>query len=327
MGDGSKDWVVFSGSSHPELSKKVADFLGINLGKIDTTVFPDNEIAVQILESVRGRDAFVIQSLAGHPNRFLMELLITIDALKRASAKSIVAVIPYFGYCRQDRKDKARVPISAKLVANLLEKAGVDRVLTMDLHAGQVQGFFDVPVDNLIAMALMIDAVKDLELDKLVVVAPDAGSIKMARDYAAMLGVDFAVVDKVRTSSTDVAVTTVIGNVENKDVLLADDICSTGGTLVSAAKACREKGALRVVCAVTHGLFVGDCLKKVKDSPIEAFLVSNTIPVRDDVSSCDKIKIISVASLIGQGIHCINSAKSIHSLFESCETKSLPSLA
>jgi len=310
-----KSYVVLSGSSHPELAKEIAKQLGVSLGDLNMGRFPDNEISIQILESVRGKDVFVVQSIALAPNDYLVELLMMVDALKRASARSIVAVVPYFGYARQDRKDKPRVPISAKLVANLLETAGVDRVLTMDLHAGQVQGFFDIPVDNLNSLPLMVEAFKKLEIPNLVVVSPDAGSIKLARDYAALLGVDYAVIDKIRSSATEVAITTVIGEIEGKNVLLADDMCSTGGTLASAAQACREKGALGIFCSLAHGLFVGNSVERIEKSPIELLLMSNTIPVTDRLDGLTKYQVVSVGAHFAEAINCINSAGSIHSLY------------
>lgn len=308
--------LLFSGSSHPILAQEVATYLGVRLGKIKLERFPDGEIFVQILESVRGCDTFVMQSTALDPNNYLMELLIIIDALKRASARSIVAVIPYFGYCRQDRKDKPRVPITAKLVANLLVTAGATRVLTMDLHAGQLQGFFDVPVDNLYGRPKLALAFKELQPQNFVVVAPDIGSVKIGRAYASHLGVEMAIVDKQRLNATHVEVGALIGNVQGKDVLLADDMCSTAGTLVSAAKACREKGANRIFATVTHGIFVGESVKKIEQSPIEALLMSNTIPYSDRLKNSTKIQIVSVASLFAQAIQCILSRESISSLYE-----------
>lgn len=310
--------ILFSGSSHPALAKEIADHLGVELGKIELNRFPDGEIEVQIKENVRGRDIFLLQSVALDPNNHLMELLIIIDALKRSSARSIAAVIPYFGYCRQDRRDKPRVPITAKLVANLLTNAGATRVLTMDLHAGQLQGFFDIPVDNLFGRPLLVAAFKKLyQLGNLIVLAPDIGSVKIARAFAAHLGVDFAVVDKHRINASHVEVVTVIGDVKGKDVLLADDMSSTGGTLVSAAKACREKGAARIFAAVTHGIFVDDSIGKIEKSPIEALLMSNTIPWTERLAGSNKLHIVSVASLFGQAISCIISKESISSLFEN----------
>jgi len=308
--------LLFSGSCHPALAEEVATFLGLELGKVAIERFPDGEISLQIQESVRGRDIFVVQSVALNPNYFLMELLVMIDALKRASARSIVAVIPYFGYCRQDRKDKARVPITAKLVANMLVTAGVTRVLTMDLHSMQVQGFFDCPVNNLHGRVVLIPAVKALGLRDLVVVTPDVGSIKLARDIANQLGVEFAIVDKDRINASHVAVTTVIGDVAGRDVLLADDMCSTAGTMLSAAKACREKGARKIVAAVSHGLFVGSSLERIEQGPVDLVLYCNTIPADGRLASATKLRSVSVASLFGRAIRCMLSAESIYNLLE-----------
>ncbi|MGK5594664.1 MAG: ribose-phosphate diphosphokinase [Parachlamydiaceae bacterium] len=313
----SSDSLLFSGSSHPVLAQEIADDLGVPLGKIQINRFPDGETSLQVLENVRGRNTFVLQTVALDPNNLLLELLIIIDALKRASAKSIVAIIPYFGYCRQDRKDKPRVPITAKLVANLLVNAGATRVITMDLHAEQIQGFFDIPVDNLYARPLMVQAIKKLNLNNLVIVAPDIGSVKTAKKYMAQLGVDFAVIDKHRVTSMSVQAVNLIGDVKNKDVLLADDMCSTGETLLSAAKACREKGAQRIFSVLTHGLFVDQAIEKIEESPIEAVFVANTIPLQR--INCAKLRRISVASLFAQAIRYNISNESISSLFEiSC---------
>lgn len=320
MHEGVTNFVLFSGSSHPELAAQVADHLGITLSQVSLERFPDGEISVQILESIRGRDVFVIQTIALDPNNLLMELLIMVDALKRASARSVVAVIPYFGYCRQDRRDKPRVPITAKLVANLLVNAGVTRVLTMDLHAGQLQGFFDIPVDNLFSRPLLAEAFRGMKPDNSVVVTPDVGSIKLARAYAHYLHAEMAIVDKQRLGPQSVEVTTIIGNVQGKDVLLADDMCSTANTLVSAAKACREKGARRIFAAVTHGLFVGDAVEKIEESPIEALLMSNTIPYTDRLAGSTKIRVVSVAPLFAQAISCIVAQESISSLFEDANS-------
>lgn len=306
--------LLFSGSSHPTLAKEVADCLGIKLAKLNLGQFPDREISVQILESVRGQDVFVMQTIALDPNNYLIELLIIIDALKRASAKSITAVIPYFGYCRQDRKDKSRQPITAKLVADMLANAGATHILTVDLHSGQVEGFFDIPVDHVHAISLLANAFKQSVSDQFVVVAPDIGSVKLTHAYASCLNADFVIVDKHRRSATEVEVVTVIGDVKGKDVLLADDMCSTGGTLVSAAKACREKGAKRIFAAVTHGLFVGNAAEKIEQSPIEALLMSNTIPYSARLAGSTKVRTISIAGLLSQAIHGIASQESIISL-------------
>lgn len=315
MGNNS-EVLLFSGSSHPLLAEEIAKHLSVKLGRVAIGHFPDHEVSLQILENVRGRQTFIVQTIALDPNNYLMELLVMIDALKRASAQSITVLIPYFGYSRQDRKDRERVPITAKLVADLLSVAGADHVLTMDLHAGQIEGFFNIPVDNLHAMPYLAGAYAELGLDlkDLVVVAPDIGSIKLTHAYANRLGVEFAVIDKHRVTSTDVKAVTLIGDVTGKNVLLADDMCSTGGTLVSAAKACHEKGAKRIFAAVTHGLFLGDSVELIEKSPIEALFISNTIPYTERLAGSTKIKFVSIASLFAQAVHCIISQESISSL-------------
>lgn len=305
------DFMLFAGTSHQELAQQIAGCLGVQLGKVLIDTFPDGEIGVQILESVRGKDVFVLQSVARHPNFYLMELLILVDALKRASVRSIVAVIPYFGYARQDRRGKGREPITAKLVANLLEKAGVTRVLTMDLHAEQLQGFFDIPVDNLYARPLLVEAVGQLGLNHPVVVAPDLGSIKLARSFAISLKVDLAIVDKRRVNAKQVEMNALIGEVKDRDVLLIDDMCSTGGTLKTAAWVCRNAGAKRICAAVTHCLLVGLAFE---ESLIEMMLVSNTIPLPESINR-NRLQVVSVASLFGKAIDSILGAKSISSLF------------
>lgn len=310
------EFLLFSGSSHLELAKEVAKLLGISLGKVDLELFPDGEVGVQIKENVRGREVFVIQTIAHAPNDYLMELFAMIDALKRASAKSITAVLPYYGYCRQDRKDKPRVPITAKLVANMLVTAGVGRVVTMDLHTEQLQGFFDIPVDNLFARPLMVEALRDIDLSQMRVVVPDFGSVKLGRAFACLLKVDMAIVDKHRFNGHEVEVISLIGDVKGKDILLADDMCSTAGTLVSAANACQKKGARKIMAVITHGLFVQDALEKIEKSPIELVYVSNTIPLKGNLPLSGKLKIVSVASLFATAIRCIVTKESISSLFE-----------
>jgi len=307
--------ILFSGTSHQTFAAELASYLGVTLGKILFEPFPDGEIYLQIQENVRGRDVFVVQSIARDPNYYLMELLIMIDALKRASAKSIVAVIPYFGYSRQDRKDKPRVPISAKLVADLLATAGATRVLTMDLHAGQIQGFFDVPVDNLYARPILADCVARLQLKDLVIMAPDLGAIKIARAYSNQLHAEFAVMDKRRVSTEEVSITSIIGSdVKGRDVLLVDDLCSTAGTLCTAAETCRKAGAKRIYAAFTHGLLVGEAVKKLGQAPIEKIFMCNTVPLLEEQAH-EKFEVVSSAPLFGEAIRCIISADSISSIF------------
>lgn len=317
--------LLFSGTSHPELAKSISEHLAMEYGHIDIKRFPDGEVSVELLDSVRGRDVYVVQSIALKPDEYLMELLIIIDAMRRASAQSISVVIPYFGYSRQDRKDKPRVPITAKLVADLLSKAGTTRLLTMDLHAGQIQGFFDVPVDNLYARTELVKEIAKFNLDPIVVVAPDTGSAKLARAYASLMGVDFAIADKHRCSATQVETTTVIGDVRGKNVLLADDMCSTGGTLVSAAYACQERGAERIIAAVTHGLFVGNAVSQIEESPIEKVFFTDSIPNTERLEGLNKASQVSCANLFAHAIRCIILGESISSLYP--EANHLPSLA
>ena len=306
------EYALFAGTSHPELAKQIARSLGISLGKARIELFPDGEIGVQIQESVRGRDVFIVQTMARNPNFYLMELLILVDAMKRASARSIIAVLPYYGYARQDRRGKAREPITAKLVADLLQTAGVTRVLTMDLHTEQIQGFFDIPVDNLYARSILVETLSKQKMDHCVVVTPDIGSIKMARGYAEALKVDLAIVDKRRVSARQVEMAALIGDVKGKDVLLVDDMCSTGGTLKTAARVCRQAGAKRIFAAVTHGLFVGTGLE---DSGIEKIVMSNTVPTPETVGR-ESLEVVSVAPLFAKAIESIVGAKSISSLSE-----------
>jgi ribose-phosphate pyrophosphokinase len=313
MTEHQQSWILFSGSSHQELAREIAQAVKVKLGEVAIETFPDGEIGVQILENVRGKDVFVVQSVARHPNLYLMELLIMVDALKRASAKSIVAVIPYFGYARQDRKDKGRVPITAKLVANLLEKAGVTRLLTLDLHTEQIQGFFDIPVDNLYARPLFIKAIRELKLKDLVIVSPDVGSNRMARRFAEELKVDIAIVDKRRISAEKVEVNALIGDVKGKNVILVDDICSTGHTLEVAAKVCKREGATTVIACVTHGLMVGRAL--IGDS-IDQIYFTNSVPGNEATKNA-KAKVLSMAPLFGQAIERLLAAQSISSLFKS----------
>ncbi len=298
--------LLFTGTSHRQLAANIARCLGVALGKVKIEPFPDGEINLQVQEDVRGRDLFVLQTIALQPNEYLVELLLLIDALKRGAAGSITVVLPYFGYCRQDRADKSGVPITAKLVADLLEQAGATQLLTVDLHAAQLQGFFDIPVTDVAAKDVMAEGFKELYgLKDVCVVAPDIGSVKLARSYARALGAHMAIVDKVRSGPTQVDAVTVIGDVKGKDILLADDMCSTGSTLASAAKACREKGAKRIFAAVTHGILVGDAMQKIAESPIEALMISDTIPIDGRVHHDVKVHIISIAPLLARAIRSI----------------------
>jgi len=306
--------LLFSGSSHPALAQNIAECLETKLAPLELDRFPDGEISLHIPQSVRGCDVFAIQTIALRPNEYLMELMLILDALKRASARHIVAVIPYFGYCRQDRKTKARDPITAKLVADMLTTAGAHHLLTMDLHAGQLEGFFNIPVDHLQGMPVLVDSLQRLPLQNCVVVAPDIGAIKRARAYAKSLGTEFAVVAKQRLSAQEVETLTVIGEIDGKDILLADDMCSTAGTLVSAAKACREKGARRIFAVVTHGLLVGEALQHIENSPIEALYTSDTIPYQGRLAASTKVRPQSIAQSFAHAIRCITSQKPLFSV-------------
>lgn len=304
-------YMLFSGSSHPRLAEEIGKNLGIKLGSVRIESFPDGEIGVQVLENVRGKDIFLVQSIARNPNHYLMELLILVDALRRASARSIIAVMPYYPYSRQDRKEKGRVPITARLVANLLERAGVARVLTMDLHTEQIQGFFDIPVDNLYARPLLVEALKRDGIKKGVIVSPDIGSNRMARKYAEDLQFDIAIVDKRRIDARCVEGGALIGDVAGCDVVLVDDICSTGGTLELAAKVCRERGAKRIFAAVTHGLMA----RAKIPVGIDRFYVTDTIPISGEMKGFSG-NCVSVAPLLAEAIDCIVKAKSISSIFD-----------
>lgn len=290
-------YIIFSGTSHPLLAKEIADNLGTSLGNVQLSVFPDGEIGVQILEDVQNRDVFVVQSMAYRPNFYYMELLIFVDALRRASARSITAVIPYYGYSRQDRRDfSVNVPITARLTANLLEKAGVSRVITVDLHTDQIQGFFDIPVDNLHSRHIFIDAMQHQLSGDLIVAAPDMGSIGLAKDFARALTADMAVINKKRIENT-VIIENVIGNIIGRNILLVDDIWSTGATLQEAAKACKLAGAACIIVAIVHGLFID----VYKESAIDKIFVSNTVPFKGRLGDT-KTTVISISALLSSAM-------------------------
>lgn len=307
---------IFSGNASRPLSQGICQHLGVTQGEAVVSAFSDGEIRVQIQEHVRGRDVFLINSTSPPVNQHLMELLILIDAARRASAGRITAVIPYFGYARQDRKDKARVPITAKLVANLITAAGADRVLTVDLHCGQIQGFFDIPVDHLAADIVFCDTLKREGLqENLVVVSPDMGSVGRAREFASRLGAPIAIVDKRRPRENVSEVMNVIGNVEGKNALLLDDMIDTGGTLVKAAKAIKDFGALSVRACATHTVFSGPALDYIENSVLEELLVCDSVPLTPRAAANPAIRVLSLAPLIGEAIWRIHQDESVSSLF------------
>ncbi|MCS3657254.1 ribose-phosphate pyrophosphokinase [Salinibacter ruber] len=302
---------IFGGRSNPALANKIAEAYGTTLGDLSIRDFADGEIYVRFEESIRGADLFIIQST--HPKaENWMELLLLIDAAKRASAERVTAVIPYFGYARQERKDQPRVSIAAKLMANMLTSAGVDRILTMELHAAQIQGFFDVPVDHLYGSTVLTDHVRQFDLDDFVVLAPDVGGLKMARAYAQRLGVDLALIDKRRPRQNEARVMNVIGDVEGKDVLIIDDIVDTAGTLTRAAKALKDHGALKIMAACTHGLLSGPAYDRIENSPLERLMITDTVPLK---RPSDCIEVVSVSNLFAKAIRHIYTDRSVSTLF------------
>jgi len=309
---------LFSGRANRRLAEKVGDYLGTPLGAAKISPFPDGELLVKIEEDVRGRDVFLLQTTCDPVNETLMELLIFIDCARRASAERITAVLPYYGYARQDRKDEGRTPITAKLVANLIATAGADRVLTVDLHANQIQGFFDIPVDNLYAEPVLSRYWAARKFKDLVLVSPDPGNAKRARMYAEHLGGDLAIIDKRRKSGTDIEVGRIIGNVKGKTVLMMDDMISTAGTICEAAKLCMDEGAVRVCVGATHGVLVGPAAQRLIEAPIEEVVVTDTVPVPDEkVRAIGKLKVLSVAELMGEAIHRIHNDESVSNLFQT----------
>ncbi len=307
---------IFSGRSNPKLAQAISDYLGSSLGKVTITPFPDGELLVKLDEDVRGRDVFIIQPTSAPVNESLMELLIFIDCARRASAERITAVIPYFGYARQDRKDEGRVPITAKLAANLIATAGADRVLTIDLHAAQIQGFFDIPVDNLYAEPVLSRYYAQQHFDNLVLVSPDVGNVKRARVYAQRLGGDLAIIDKRRTGGAHVEVGRIIGDVKDCTVLMMDDMISTAGTVCMAAQLCIDKGAKCVYVGATHAVFAGPAAERLREAPIEQVLVTDTIEVDEaKASSIGNLVVLGMAELIGEAIHRIHNDESVSSLF------------
>jgi ribose-phosphate pyrophosphokinase len=311
---GSPEMKLISGTAHPELSREIADYIGVPLTDATVSSFPDGETFVRINENIRGRDLFIIQPTCPPTNQNLMELLIMVDAARRASAARITAVLPFFGYARQDRKDQPRVPITAKLVANLLVAAGVNRVLTMDLHAQQLQGFFDIPMDHLYAAPVLIKYIRSKNLTDLVVVSPDVGGVKMASAYAQALHTNLAIVVKRRISASETEAQHVIGEVEGKNVLLVDDLTETAGTLAGAARILRKAGARDVYAMVSHAVLTGPAAERLRDTSLRELVTTNSVPV-PELEGCP-ITVCSVASLLGEGIKRIHDDESVTSLFE-----------
>lgn len=305
---------IFTGNSNPELAKEICQYLEVPLGEADVISFPDGESFVRINENIRGADVFIIQSTCNPANQNLMELFIMIDAARRASANRITAVIPFYGYARQDRKDQPRVPITSKLVANLLVSAGANRVLTVDLHAQQIQGFFDIPVDHLYASPVLFQYLKNLDKSRLSLFSPDVGGMKMASAYANMLDVPLGFIAKRRVSAEIVEATSLVGETEGRDILLVDDMSETAGTLCAAAELLKKNGARSVMAAVSHGVLNDRGYERIVDGAIDQLITTNTTPVRRDLGS--KITVLSVAELLGEGIRRIHQNSSVTGLFD-----------
>ena len=310
----NRELKVFSGNSNLPLAQEICQHLDIPLGKLTLTKFSDGELYCQILENVRGKDVFIIQPTCCPANNNIMELLILIDAFKRSSATRITAVIPYYGYARQDRKDKPRVPISSKLIADLLTAAGADRILSMDLHAGQIQGFFDIPVDHLYAMPVLIEYLKDLEIPDLTLVSPDAGGVERARAFAKRLDADLAIIDKRRTGPNEAEVLHIVGHVAGRNVIICDDLIDTAGTLVNAVTALRKKKAERVFACATHGVLSGPAVERLQNAPIEKIILTNTVPIEQS-KLLPNMAVLSVAGLLGTAIQSIHEETSVSNLF------------
>ncbi|MEX2478507.1 MAG: ribose-phosphate pyrophosphokinase [Gracilimonas sp.] len=304
---------IFSGTSNPALARAIAEEYGTSLGELTIKKFSDGEQYVKYEQSIRGEDIFVIQSTPP-PGDNIIELLLLLDAAKRASVKRVTAVIPYFGYARQDRKDQPRVSIGSKLMANLLVKAGADRILTMDLHAAQIQGFFDIPLDHLYASRAFIDHFTSNPIDNLVVVAPDVGSLKMARAYSKKLGASLAFIDKRRPKANESEIMNLIGEVEGKNVLIVDDLIDTAGTLTNAAAALKERGALNIIAICTHPILSGPAFQRIEDSPIDELLVTDTVQLRQP---SEKIKVLSIANIFAEAIQRIHTNDTISALFDN----------
>lgn len=308
---------IFSGSSNPALTSDVCKYLGIPVGGVQIDRFPDGEKVIRVEDDVRGRDCFVVQSTCKPVDEHLVELLIYLDCLRRASASRITAVIPYFGYARQDRKDEGRVPITAKLVANLITTAGADRVLAIDLHAKQLQGFFDIPVDHLTGELVLNKYFRDKKINNLTVVSPDVGNMKIAARYAEHLGGELAIVHKKRVSGSEVEANEMIGEAEGRNILMCDDIIATAGTVCSAASLLKERGAEKIYVGATHGIFALQALERLAEAPIEEVIVTDTIPLSEQAKKVDNVKVLSVAAMLGEAIKRIHRNESVSNLFNN----------
>ena len=307
---------VFTGNANVGLAQRIAENLGVPLGKAHVTAFSDGETRVEINENVRGMDVFIIQPTCPQVNITLMELLIMIDAMRRASADRITAVIPYYGYARQDRKVAPRAPITAKLVADLITTAGANRVLAMDLHAGQIQGFFNIPVDNLFATPVLLDYIKqNYERDNIVTVSPDTGGVERARAFGKRLGASLAIIDKRREGPNEAQVMNIIGHVKGKKIILLDDMIDTAGTVVQAAKALKEEGALDVSVCCTHPVLSGPAIERIEQSDLKEVIVTDTVPLHEKAKACSRIKVLSVAGLLSEAVRRIYYNDSVSSLF------------
>jgi len=306
---------LFTGSAHPALAREIAEYLGLPPGAARLHRFPDSEVSFQIDENIRGADVFIVQPTSSPVDQNLVELCVMIDAFRRSSASRITAVIPYYGYARQDRKDKPRVPISAKLVANLITAAGANRVLTMDLHKAQIQGFFDIPVDHLFAAPVIIDYVARQNVGPVTIVSPDVGGAERARAYAKRLDADLAIVDKRRSEDGTAEVMNVVGDVRGRVCVLADDIIDTAGTIQKAAQALMDNGASRVLASAVHGVLSGPAIRRIEAAPIDKLIITNTIPQTASSAACDKIVVLSVARLLAQAIRSIHEETSVSKLF------------
>lgn len=306
---------LFTGNSNPSLAQEICNHLGIPLGEATVSTFSDGEIFVRIEENVRGMDVFLVQSASDPVNKNILELLIMLDALKRASAYRITAVLPYYGYSRQDRKDQPRVPITAKLLADLIATAGAHRVLTIDLHAGQIQGFFNIPVDHLYATPVFLDHFKNVGLDDLVIVSPDAGGVERARAFAKRLKANLAIIDKRREGPNQTKLMNIIGEVNGRNVLILDDMIDTAGTIAQGASALKDKGARTILSGCTHAVLSGPALERINASPIDTLVVTNTLPLNGKEDRCRKLVSLTVAPLLGEAIKRIHEEESVSSLF------------